>query len=58
MTFTLICILGYDEFGYSIRSKKGTVFHKSKGKSYMKNKVRLPTSYLPFSKIQNFRKDS
>ena len=32
-------ILGYDEFGYSIRSKKGTVFHKSKGKSYMKNKV-------------------
>jgi len=32
------CPLGYDEFGYSIRSKKGTVFHKSKGKSYMKNK--------------------
>lgn len=30
--------LGYDEFGYSIRSKKGTIFHQSKGKSYT-NKV-------------------
>jgi len=30
--------LGFDEFGYSIRSKKGTVFHRAKGKSYT-NKV-------------------
>ena len=28
------CPVGYDDFGYSIRSKKGTVFHASKGKSY------------------------
>jgi len=26
--------LGYDKFGYSWRSKKGTRFHQSKGKSY------------------------
>ncbi|CAB3979143.1 set1 Ash2 histone methyltransferase complex subunit ASH2 isoform X2 [Paramuricea clavata] len=26
--------LGYDKFGYSIRSKKGTVFHQSRGKHY------------------------
>lgn len=26
--------LGYDKFGYSIRSKKGTVFHQSRGKRY------------------------
>ncbi|XP_046859860.1 set1/Ash2 histone methyltransferase complex subunit ASH2-like [Xenia sp. Carnegie-2017] len=26
--------LGYDKFGYSIRSRKGTVFHQSRGKHY------------------------
>lgn len=26
--------VGYDKFGYSWRSKKGTVFHKSHGKHY------------------------
>ena len=51
-------ILGYDEFGYSIRSKKGTVFHKSKGKSYMKNKVQLFSIICSLSNVQNFRKDS
>jgi hypothetical protein len=32
--------VGCDVFGYSIRSKKGTVFHKAKGKSYT-NKVNI-----------------
>ncbi|KAK7068679.1 Set1/Ash2 histone methyltransferase complex subunit ASH2, partial [Halocaridina rubra] len=27
--------LGYDKFGYSWRSRKGTVFHESRGKHYM-----------------------
>ncbi|XP_076251400.1 set1/Ash2 histone methyltransferase complex subunit ash2 [Rhynchophorus ferrugineus] len=28
--------LGYDKFGYSWRSKKGTIFHQSRGKHYSK----------------------
>jgi len=37
--------VGCDVFGYSIRSKKGTVFHKAKGKSYT-NKVNKNQVFL------------
>jgi len=32
------CPVGYDGFGYAIRSRKGTVFHQAKGKSYTAKK--------------------